>query len=197
VTARPVPGGGPVPVAAVGGREALVVAGVPQDHDGEPNNTAAPRTAVGFSRDGGRMRILAVDGRQRDSGGLTLTALGALMHRLGSYEALNLDGGGSTTLLAGLSGATALALENSPSDGALRPVANGLVLTAPAGSGRTAGYRIESVGAAAGEPTRVFPGLTRTLTATGYDALLGPAPGAPEWFAQGAGTVDAGGVFHA
>ncbi|MFJ3173695.1 phosphodiester glycosidase family protein [Streptomyces roseus] len=197
VTARPVPDGGSVPVVAVGGREALVVAGVPQDHDGEPNNTAAPRTAVGFSRDGRRMRILAVDGRQRYSGGLTLTALGALMHRLGSYEALNLDGGGSTTLLAGLSGATALALENSPSDGALRPVANGLVLTAPVGSGRTAGYRVESVGAAAGEPTRVFPGLTRTLTATGYDALLGPAPGAPEWFAQGAGTVDAGGVFHA
>ncbi|MFE5538631.1 phosphodiester glycosidase family protein [Streptomyces sp. NPDC056492] len=197
VAARALPGGGPVPVAAVGGREALVVAGVPQDHDGEPNNTSAPRTAVGFSRDGRRMRILAVDGRQRDSGGLTLTALGALMHRLGSYEALNLDGGGSTTLLAGASGATALALENSPSDGRLRPVANGLVLTAPAGSGRTAGYRIESVGATAGEPTRVFPGLTRTLKATGYDALLGPAPGPPVWFGEGAGTVDSGGVFHA
>ncbi|MFE2874335.1 phosphodiester glycosidase family protein [Streptomyces roseus] len=197
VAARAVPDGGPVPVVAVGGREALVVAGVPQDHDGEANNTAAPRTAVGFSRDGRRMRILTVDGRQRDSGGLTLTALGALMHRLGSYEALNLDGGGSTTLLAGLSGAAVPALENSPSDGPLRPVANGLVLTAPAGSGRTAGYRIESLGAAAGEPTRVFPGLTRTLTATGYDALLGPAPGAPVWFGEGAGTVDAGGVFHA
>ncbi|MGW2994742.1 phosphodiester glycosidase family protein, partial [Streptomyces sp. NPDC001193] len=130
VSARAVPGAGPVPVAAVGGREALVVAGVPQNHDGEPNDTAAPRTAVGFSRDGRRLRILAVDGRQRDSGGLTLTALGALMHRLGAYEALNLDGGGSTTLLAGQSGASALVLENSPSDGRLRPVPNGLVLTA-------------------------------------------------------------------
>ncbi|MEV6583022.1 phosphodiester glycosidase family protein [Streptomyces sp. NPDC051582] len=197
VAARAVAGGGPGPVAAVGGREALVVAGVPQDHDGEPNNTAAPRTAVGFSRDGRRMRILAVDGRQRDSGGLTLTALGALMHRLGSYEALNLDGGGSTTLLAGLSGAKDLALENAPSDGRLRPVANGLVLTAPAGSGRTAGYRVEPVGGTAEELTRVFPGLTRSLAATGYDALLGPAQGAPVWFGEGAGTVGSDGVFHA
>ncbi|WP_053692662.1 phosphodiester glycosidase family protein [Streptomyces sp. WM6372] len=197
VAARAVPGAGPVPVAAVGGREALVVAGVPQNHDGEPNNTAAPRTAVGFSRDGRRLRILTVDGRQRDSGGLTLTALGAMMQRLGAYEALNLDGGGSSTLLAGLSGAKALALENSPSDGPPRPVPNGLVLTAPAGSGRTAGYRIEPVGGTAEEFTRVFPGLIRTLSATGYDALLGPAPGAPVWFAEGAGRVDSAGVFRA
>lgn len=197
VAARAHPDAGPVPVAAVGGREALVVAGVPQDHDGKPNNTAAPRTAVGFSRDGRRLRILTVDGRQRDSGGLTLTALGRLMHRLGAYEALNLDGGGSSTLLAGLSGATALALENSPSDGELRPVSNGLVLTVPAGSGRTAGYRVEPVGGTTQDLTRVFPRLTRTLTATGYDALLGPAPGAPVWSAEGAGTVDSAGVFHA
>ncbi|MER7467767.1 phosphodiester glycosidase family protein [Streptomyces sp. NPDC097981] len=197
VAVRAVPDTGPVPVAAVGGREALVVAGVPQNHDGEPNNTAAPRTAVGFSRDGRRLRILTVDGRQRDSGGLTLTALGRLMHRLGAYEALNLDGGGSSTLLAGLSGATALALENSPSDGQPRAVPNGIVLTAPAGSGRTAGYRVEPVGGTTEDLTRVFPGLTRTLEATGHDALLGPAAGAAAWSADGAGTIDSAGVFHA
>ncbi|MFF4104556.1 phosphodiester glycosidase family protein [Streptomyces sp. NPDC001903] len=197
VSARAVPDAGPVPVAAVGGREPLVVAGVPQDHEGEPNNTAAPRTAVGFSRDGRLLRILTVDGRQRDSGGLTLTALGRLMHRLGAYEALNLDGGGSTTLLAGQSGASALVLENSPSDGRLRPVPNGLVLTVPKGSGRTAGYRVEPVGGATEDFTRVFPGLTRTLSATGYDALLGPAEGAPVWSGEGAGRVDPTGVFHA
>ncbi|MEV0412854.1 phosphodiester glycosidase family protein [Streptomyces sp. NPDC050448] len=197
VAARAVAEAGAVPTAAVGGREALVVAGVPQNHDGESNNAAAPRTAVGFSRDGRQLRILTVDGRQRDSGGLTLTALGRLMHRLGAYEALNLDGGGSSTLLAGQSGAAALALENSPSDGRPRPVPNGLVLTAPAGSGRTAGYRVEPAGGTTEDLTRIFPRLTRTLTATGYDALLGPAPGAPAWSADGAGTIDSAGVFHA
>lgn len=198
VAARPVAaGGGPLPVSAVGGREALVVAGVPQNHDGEPNNAAAPRTAVGFSRDGRRARLVTVDGRQRDSGGLTLTALGRMMHRLGAYEALNLDGGGSSTLLAALTGETALNLENSPSDGRQRPVPNGLVLTVPAGSGRAAGYRIEPVGGVA----RAFPGLTRTLRATPHTAHLGPVPApqkAPAWsLPGGAGRIDSGGGLRA
>ncbi|WP_327251306.1 phosphodiester glycosidase family protein [Streptomyces sp. NBC_01244] len=198
VAARPVAaGGGPLPASAVGGREALVVAGVPQNHDGEPNNAAAPRTAVGFSRDGRRARLVTVDGRQRDSGGLTLTALGRLMHRLGAHEALNLDGGGSSTLLAALTGETALTVENSPSDGRLRPVPNGLVLTAPAGSGRAAGYRIEPAGGAA----RAFPGLARTLRATPYDASLGPVsgqPSAPAWsLPEGRGRIDSSGVLRA
>ncbi|MFG3000394.1 phosphodiester glycosidase family protein [Streptomyces sp. NPDC048340] len=200
VTARAVTEGGPVPVAALGGREALVVAGVPQNHDGEPNNAAAPRTAVGFSRDGRRMRLVTVDGRQRDSGGLTLTGLGRMMHRLGAHDALNLDGGGSSTLLAAVAGATALAVENSPSDGRQRQVPNGLALTVPAGSGLVSGYRIEALGGAA----RAFPGLTRTLTATGYDAALGPVgqagpPGSgttPAWSAEG-GAIDSAGVFRA
>ncbi|MFB6518187.1 phosphodiester glycosidase family protein [Streptomyces sp. NPDC056401] len=198
VAARPVPvGGGAVPASAVGGREALVVAGVPQNHDGEPNNAAAPRTAVGFSRDGRRARLVTVDGRQRDSGGLTLTALGRLMHRLGAHEALNLDGGGSSTLIAALTGESALTVENSPSDGRRRPVPNGLVLTAPAGTGRATGYRIEPVGGAA----RAFPGLTRTLRATPYDAQLGPVPAqpaAPGWsLPAGRGRIDAGGALRA
>ncbi|MDD9376146.1 phosphodiester glycosidase family protein [Streptomyces sp. ZAF1911] len=190
VAARPVPvGGGPLPASAVGGREALVVAGVPQNHDGEPNNAAAPRTAVGFSRDGRRARLVTVDGRQRDSGGLTLTALGRLMHRLGAHEALNLDGGGSSTLLAALTGESALAVENSPSDGRRRPVPNGLVLTAQAGTGRATGYRIEPVGGAA----RAFPGLTRTLraTPTTRSSARCPAAAAPGWsLPAGRGRID-------
>ncbi|MFK0253849.1 phosphodiester glycosidase family protein [Streptomyces sp. NPDC090445] len=199
VTARPLPKAGPAPVTAVGGREPLVVAGTPQNHDGKANNTAAPRTAVGFSRDGRQMRIVTVDGRRRDSGGLTLTGLGRLMHRNGAYEALNLDGGGSSTLLAARAGATAPTLENTPSDGFPRPVANGLVLTAPTGSGRPVGYRVEPAGGTTEDPalTRVFPGLTRTLTATGYDAALGPAAGEPAWSAAGNGTIGPAGVFRA
>ncbi|MFD0265617.1 phosphodiester glycosidase family protein [Streptomyces sp. NPDC127106] len=199
VSARPLPKAGPAPVTALGGREPLVVAGVPQDHGGKANNTAAPRTAVGFSRDGRQLRILTVDGRQRDSGGLTLTGLGRLMHRNGAYEALNLDGGGSSTLLAAQAGAVAPTLENAPSDGFPRPVANGLVLTAPTGSGRPAGYRVEPTGGSTGDPalTRVFPGLSRTLTATGYDAALGPAAGEPAWSADGNGTIGPTGVFRA
>ncbi|WP_197359199.1 phosphodiester glycosidase family protein, partial [Streptomyces clavuligerus] len=206
---RPRTDGGPVPRTAVGGRELLVVDGVPQNHEGQSNNTAAPRTAVGFSRDGRALQILTVDGRQADSGGVTLTELGAMMRRAGSHNALNLDGGGSATLVARTPGSDALQVENSPSDGSERTVPNGLALTAPDGSGRLAGYWVTTRTPASGAPTadpvrggrpeRVFPGLTRRLAAAGYDETWGPAAGAPRWrsLRPSAGRVDADGVFRA
>ncbi|CAM5651014.1 phosphodiester glycosidase family protein [Streptomyces atroolivaceus] len=200
---------GAVPRTAVGGRELLVVDGTAQNHDGEGNNTAAPRTAVGFSKDGRTMQVLTVDGRQTDSGGVTLTELGEMMREAGSYSALNLDGGGSSTLVAREPGSDALRIENSPSDGSERTVPNGLALTAPDGSGRLEGFWVETrtpAGAAPGDgpvggghPERVFPGLTRQLTAAGYDETYGPAAGAPRWRAvsPAVGGVDAGGTFTA
>ncbi|MFE7468726.1 phosphodiester glycosidase family protein [Streptomyces sp. NPDC057499] len=200
---------GAVPRTAVGGRELLVADGVAQNHDGEGNNTAAPRTAVGFSRDGRTMQILTVDGRQADSGGVTLTELGLMMREAGSYSALNLDGGGSSTLVARAPGSDALQVENSPSDGSERTVPNGLALTAPDGSGRLKGYWVQPRTPAAtapgtdpvkgGHPDRVFPGLTRRLTATGHDETYGPAQGVPRWNTTRAsvGTVDGDGLFTA
>ncbi|MFG2295823.1 phosphodiester glycosidase family protein [Streptomyces sp. NPDC048603] len=197
VSAQTTAGAGrPVPTVAVGGRELLVVDGVPQNHDAVRNNTPAPRTAVGFSRDGRQVRIITVDGRQHDSAGITLTALGRLLRERGAHNALNLDGGGSSTLLARHPGGTALTLENSPSDGSLRTVPNGLALTTRSGSGRPAGYRVAAVAGT----TRVFPGLTRTLTATGYDETRGPAVAPrPDWWSApgGAGRAGPDGVFHA
>ncbi|MEE1798495.1 phosphodiester glycosidase family protein [Streptomyces sp. JV176] len=201
--------GGPVPRTAVGGRELLVTDGRAVSHEGEGNNTAAPRTAVGFSRDGATMHVITVDGRQADSGGVTLTELGLMMARAGAYSALNLDGGGSSTLVARTPGSDALRVENSPSDGSERTVPNGLALTAPDGSGKLTGFWVETrtpPGAAptvdpvkGGHPERVFPGLTRRLTAAGYDETYGPAAGAPHWrtLRPAVGRVDRDGVFTA
>ncbi|MER7049115.1 phosphodiester glycosidase family protein [Streptomyces jumonjinensis] len=206
---RPRTDSGPVPRTAVGGRELLVVDGVPRDHDGGSNNTAAPRTAVGFSQDGRTMQIVTVDGRQADSGGVTLTELALMMRRAGAYNALNLDGGGSSTLIAREPGADALQVENSPSDGSERTVPNGLALTAPDGSGELRGYRVATRTPArtaatadpvqGGHPERVFPGLTRPLTAVGYDETYGPADGTPRWrsLRPATGRVDDRGVFRA
>ncbi|WP_254076900.1 phosphodiester glycosidase family protein [Streptomyces pacificus] len=206
---RPRAGTGETPRTAIGAGELLVVDGEPVDHEGAGNNEAAPRTAVGFSRDGGVMRILTVDGRQADSGGVTLTELGLMMRRAGAHHAVNLDGGGSSTLVATEPGSDTVRVENSPSDGTERPVPNGLVLTAPEGSGELRGYRVATAmdpGAAptadpvrGGHPERVFPGLTRRLTAAGYDEAYGPAEGTPRWYAKNplAGRVGPDGVFTA
>ncbi|MFD8591474.1 phosphodiester glycosidase family protein [Streptomyces sp. NPDC059637] len=205
--------GGAVPRTAVGGRGLLVVDGVPQDHEGRPNNAAAPRTAVGFSRDGTRMQVVTVDGRQADSGGVTLTELAVMMKEAGSYSALNLDGGGSSTMVAGEAGSEALRVENSPSDGGERAVPNGLALTVPEGSGRVTGFRVgTAVGPAeaptvdpvrGGRPERVFPGLTRRLSAVAHDETWGPVDDSgaarPRWRATrpDVGRVDDRGVFTA
>lgn len=57
-----------------------------------------PRTAAGLMADG-ELVLVVVDGRQRDSRGVDLIELAALMRDLGCVEALNLDGGGSSTLV--------------------------------------------------------------------------------------------------
>lgn len=179
--------GGAVEVA-VGGSQVLVKDGVVQT---SADNAAHPRTAVGFSADGRRMYLLTVDGRQADSRGVTLTELGAMMAELGAHNALNLDGGGSSTMLAREPGSAEVQIENSPSDGGERHVPNGLALYAPPGSGRLKGFWVETASDPArapgagpvsgGRPDRVFPGLTRRLTAAGYDETYGPAAGTPTW----------------
>jgi hypothetical protein len=58
-----------------------------------------PRAALGLAP--GRMYAVACDGRAREDCGLTLEELAAFMVRLGCRSALNLDGGGSTSLVSG------------------------------------------------------------------------------------------------
>ena len=82
-----------------------------------------PRTAVGFSRDSATIFLVTVDGRSKTSAGMTAVELGDLMLALGSSQALNFDGGGSTTMVV------RDRIVNSPSDSAgERPVGDALVL---------------------------------------------------------------------
>ncbi len=65
-----------------------------------PNATLHPRTAVGLSEQGRYMWWLVVDGRQNGkSEGLSYAELGEWAVSLGITELLNLDGGGSTTMV--------------------------------------------------------------------------------------------------
>ena len=87
-----------------------------------------PRTAVALDRDTGQLMLLVVDGRQELSRGMTMKELAKLFQRLGAEDALNLDGGGSSIMLARQADGS-LAVLNSPSDGHPRAVANGLEVT--------------------------------------------------------------------
>ena len=86
-----------------------------------------PRTAVGIDRDTGRILLLVIDGRQRSSRGFTLVELAKMLKSLGAEDALNLDGGGSSTMV-GASRRGPVTVLNSPSDGSLRQIPDGLAV---------------------------------------------------------------------
>ncbi len=92
--------------------------------------TRHPRTAAGVTADG-RVVLIVVDGRQPSvSNGASLADLAYIMASLGCVDAVNLDGGGSSTFILKNEKGT-LVTENSPSDGTLRAVANGLMVVLP------------------------------------------------------------------
>lgn len=94
-------------------------------------DTRHPRTAVGI-RPNGDVVIICVDGRQEEySNGATLVDLSMLFADRGCCDALNLDGGGSTTMLIRNPNGE-FALKNRPSDnGYLRYVADSLLVLLP------------------------------------------------------------------
>lgn len=56
-----------------------------------------PRTAIGYTQDG-NLIMVAVDGREGASVGMTLRELAGFMQSIGCINAMNLDGGGSTVM---------------------------------------------------------------------------------------------------
>lgn len=82
-----------------------------------------PRTMIGVDRRG-RLLLVEVDGRYAaHSQGLSIPEAGELMRSLGAVQAMNLDGGGSSTMVAGGT------LVNTPSDATgERPVGDAVVV---------------------------------------------------------------------
>jgi hypothetical protein len=108
------------PTVAISGDRPVLVNGVRT----VINNTIAhPRTAVGIDADGRKLLILVVDGRSAVSRGYTMVELADMMTALGAENAINLDGGGSSTMYS-RTGTGAFGVVNEPSDGTERLVPN-------------------------------------------------------------------------
>jgi len=90
---------------------------------------AAARTALGI-KSNGDVVCYAADKGDRSSG-LTLSQLAKRMQELGCVTAINLDGGGSTTVGVTLPGLTDFTTVNDPADGSQRPCANFLFFVRP------------------------------------------------------------------
>jgi len=178
---------------AVGGSGMLVKDGVVQTNVG-PEGTH-PRTAIGTKVDGSIV-MFEIDGRSPGfSEGVENDALAKILRDVGVVNAMNLDGGGSSTFVARLPGESALKMLNRGSDGGERSTANGLLLVNKAPESGVASKLVVRPNL-----ERILAGSTFTFSALGVDANGHPAtvPGVPVWSVDPSlGTIDANGVFTA
>ncbi|MBF6621436.1 MAG: phosphodiester glycosidase family protein [Patulibacter sp.] len=172
---------------AVGHNEVLV-----QDGAARPNldPNVHPRTIMGVKDGGKTLMLVTVDGRQSPVLGMSGPQQAELMVGLGAELAVNLDGGGSTTMVARPLGALNTTVRNSPSDGYERLDPNGVGIFVAPGSGK-----LDDIVVTPGDgDAKVFPGLSRTLTAKGiddHDTPVALARGDVRWSTD-TGTVDNG-----
>lgn len=168
---------------------------------GLDNTTRASRTAIGIKADG-TVVMLMVDGRQAPySVGMTMAEVGAAMEALGCVQAVNLDGGGSSTFATQREGepenndAAGLTLRCRPSDGYERKVSNTIMVLSTAQPTGQFDHAVLTPNA------EVYtPGSTVQFSAAGVDAAGGSAdvPEDAVWTVlSGNGRIDANGLYTA
>ncbi|MEX0660322.1 MAG: phosphodiester glycosidase family protein [Balneolaceae bacterium] len=92
------------------------------------NQNRHPRTAVGIT-ESGELLLITVDGRSSEANGMSIPELTELMESMGAISALNLDGGGSTTMWTQEKGVVSYPSDNGQFDNeGERGVANALLL---------------------------------------------------------------------
>lgn len=168
---------------------------------GLDNTTRASRTAIGIKADG-TVVMLMVDGRQAPySVGMTMAEVGAAMEALGCVQAVNLDGGGSSTFAIQREGesenntSAGLTLRCRPSDGYERKVSNTIMVLSNAEPTGTFDHAVLTPN------NEVYtPGSTVQFKAAGVDAAGGRAdiPAGAAWTVlSGGGRIDADGAYTA
>ena len=180
---------------AVGGREFVVRDGATYIF---PHSAIAdeihPRTAVGITA-AGDLVMATVDGRQSGySAGVDLEELAELMLSRGVVQALNMDGGGSTTMAVRLPGNPEVSLVNRPSEGQELAVANSLLVFSSAPTGPLAIVNVLPGTAV------LWQGEVTDFAAKGQDAAyngVALAGGEVTWAVNGPGAISAAGRYSA
>lgn len=129
------------------------------------NEARHPRTFVAIDRDTTTVYVCTVDGRQLTSVGMSYREMAGVLLELGAWDAVNLDGGGSTTMVIRNE------VANNPSDpGGERRVANALLLVSTAPEGDVRDLHIEP------DSIELYPHETQIIKVSAYDEFRNPLP---------------------
>jgi len=162
-----------------------------RDITGVSGSSYTSRTAIGYSADGKKVYMVTAE-RSGSNTGLSLRELQTVMVKLGAHKAVNLDGGGSTTMVERKLGYTSLSLAHATQESSMRAVANGIGVFTSAPQGSLKGLIVT------GSP-KMLIGQTATFNLRGYDTNYNPIEiaGTPSWSSEGGAGVFAGDVFTA
>ncbi|MNB77469.1 hypothetical protein D3C75_241540 [compost metagenome] len=151
------------------------------------------RTALGYSQDGRYVYIIAVE-KNDDSSGMSLTELQSFMTSIGVYKGLNLDGGGSTTMVDRPLAETQTVLSFDTEYGTeQRSVVNGLGVYTNAPQGQVKGIKISG-------SSVLLIGQSATYSLKGYDTYYNPidlSTGNTSWKSSNGSVSVSGGVASA
>lgn len=152
----------------IGGHTILVDGGQPAAFSREVASLCCTRarTAIGYNQDQTKVYLITVD-HAGDSKGLTMTELQQFMIKVGVWKGLNLDGGGSTQMVARPLGEFTPQLINKPENGSQRRVVNGVGVYSTAPQGEVKALFIQA-------PSVLFLNEQSPLTVKGYDVFYNP-----------------------
>lgn len=159
----------------IGGHTIVVDEGKPAEFSRDVRDISGysyvSRTGIGYSQDERYVYLITADG-SGDSKGLSMKEFQDLMIQVGIWKGMNLDGGGSTQMVARPLGETDVRLINQPAYGAQRKVVNGVGVFTLAPKGKQVqGLKAE------GERT-LFLNEKASYLVNAYDEYYNPLPAA-------------------
>lgn len=131
------------------------------------NKGRHPRTGIGVTQDGSKIVIITVDGRNGYAG-LTQKEFGEIFKSFGCYNAMNLDGGGSTTMVKKTKAMDKAEIINKPSGGTPRAVVSGVGVFSSDNPGAVARIELDL------DTDKAFPGVPVAYSIKAYDASNNP-----------------------
>lgn len=127
-----------------------------------------PRTGIGITKDKSQLILVTIDGRDSTFIGVPQNTFASILKDLGAYDAIEFDGGGSTTMALKQANQKKPKVVNKPSDGSQRRVIDGIGVYNNAPKGILDYIEVYT------DDTKMFKNTTRKFYIKGYDQQKNP-----------------------